>query len=157
MKLQQKQKKVLNMHKMCRIRSSWADAKYHPRNASRKRKLLCEYPLLSVAMNLTPYHTYSKVRTTFYSQLMCLNTLDKWQISGSLPTWFANQPPWLSWVHIWQVIGGWSDWRPGGRGFDAEVGNILSWRLIIKYFLRSFSPFRWFKKGSCQFLAKECA
>ena len=39
----------------------------------------------------------------------------------------------------------------------AEVGNILSWRLIMKYFLRSFSPFRWFKKGSCQFLAKECA
>ena len=36
----------------------------------------------------------------------------------------------------------------------AEVGNILSWRLIMKYFLRSFSPFRWFKKGSCQFLAK---
>ena len=28
----------------------------------------------------------------------------------------------------------------------AEVGNILSWRLIMKYFLRSFSPFRWFKK-----------
>ena len=22
---------------------------------------------------------------------------------------------------------------------------------------RSFSPFHWFKKGSCQFLAKECA
>ena len=39
----------------------------------------------------------------------------------------------------------------------AEVGNILSWRLIMKYFLGSFSPFRWFKKGSCQFLAKECA
>ena len=37
----------------------------------------------------------------------------------------------------------------------AKVGNILSWRLIMKYFLRSFSPFRWFKKGSCQFLAKE--
>ena len=58
-----------------------------------------------------------------------------------------------------------SDWRPGGRGFKPpppphptpEVGNILSWRLIMKYFLRSFSPFRWFKKGSCQFLAKECA
>ena len=51
-----------------------------------------------------------------------------------------------------------SDWRPGGRGFNPrEVGNILSWRLIMKYFLRSFSPFRWFKKGSCQFLAKECA
>ena len=24
----------------------------------------------------------------------------------------------------------------------AEVGNILSWRLIMKYFLRSFPPFR---------------
>ena len=36
-------------------------------------------------------------------------------------------------------------------------GNILSLRLIMKSFLRSFSPFRWFKKGSCQLLAKECA
>ena len=25
---------------------------------------------------------------------------------------------------------------------SAEVGNILSWRLIMKYFLWSFSPFR---------------
>ena len=24
----------------------------------------------------------------------------------------------------------------------AEIGNILSWRLIVKYFLRPFSPFR---------------
>ena len=39
----------------------------------------------------------------------------------------------------------------------AKVGSILLWRLIMKYFLRSFSPFRWFKKGSCQFLAKEFA
>ena len=29
--------------------------------------------------------------------------------------------------------------------------------IIMKYFLWSFSPFRWFKKGSCQFLAKEFA
>ena len=36
-------------------------------------------------------------------------------------------------------------------------GNILLLRLIMKSFLRSFSPFRWFKKGSCQLLAKECA
>ena len=42
-----------------------------------------------------------------------------------------------------------SDWRQEVAGSTpAEVGNILSWRLIIKYFLRSFSPFRWFKKGS---------
>ena len=61
------------------------------------------------------------------------------------------RPRWLSWTR-----------RPTGDqevagSTPAEVGNILSWRLIMKYFLRSFSPFRWFKKGSCQFLAKECA
>ena len=33
--------------------------------------------------------------------------------------------------------------------------NILTWRLIMKYFLLSFSPSHRFKKGSCQFLAKE--
>ena len=62
-----------------------------------------------------------------------------------------KKPRWLSWMR-----------RPTGDqevagSTPAEVGNILSWRLIMKYFLRSFSPFRWFKKGSCQFLAKECA
>ena len=61
------------------------------------------------------------------------------------------RPRWLSWMR-----------RPTGDqevagSTPVEVGNILSWRLIMKYFLRSFSPFRWFKKGSCQFLAKECA
>ena len=45
-------------------------------------------------------------------------------------------PRWLSWMR-----------RPTGDqevagSTPAEVGNILSWRLIIKYFLRSFSPFR---------------
>ena len=45
-----------------------------------------------------------------------------------------------------------SDWWSGGCGFDPRrVGNILSWRLIMRYFLRSFSPFRWFRKVSCQF------
>ena len=32
--------------------------------------------------------------------------------------------------------------------------NILSLRLIMKYFLRSFSFFCWFKRGSCRFLRK---
>ena len=64
---------------------------------------------------------------------------------------YNSRPRWLSWMR-----------RPTGDqevagSTPAEVGNILSWRLIMKYFLRSFSPFRWFKKGSCQFLAKECA
>ena len=37
----------------------------------------------------------------------------------------------------------------GGCGFDScQVGNILLSRLIMKYFLWSFSPFHWFKKGS---------
>ena len=37
-------------------------------------------------------------------------------------------------------IGCASDWRPGGCGFDPRRGsNVLSWRLIMKYFLRSFS------------------
>ena len=44
-------------------------------------------------------------------------------------------PRWLSWML-----------RPTGDqevagSTPAEVGNILSWRLIVKYFLRSFSPF----------------
>ena len=71
------------------------------------------------------------------------------QSQGHIP--YLNRPRWLSWMH-----------RPTGDqevagSTPAKVGNILSWRLIMKYFLRSFSPFHWFKKGSCQFLAKECA
>ena len=48
----------------------------------------------------------------------------------------------------------------GDWSWNIFYGHSLpstAWRLIMKYFLRSFSPFRWFKKGSCQFLAKECA
>ena len=46
------------------------------------------------------------------------------------------QARWLSWMR-----------RPTGDqevagSTPAEVGSILSWRLIMKYFLRSFSPFR---------------
>ena len=62
-----------------------------------------------------------------------------------------SRPRWLRWMcrptRDQEVAG----------STPAEVGNILLWRLITKYFLWSFSPFRWFKKGSCQFLAKESA
>ena len=90
------------------------------------------------------------------------NSADPDQLASSEANWsgstlFAKavyirvQPRWLSWMRR----------QPGDQevagSTPAEVGNILSWRLIMKYFLRSFSPFRWFKKGSCQFLAKECA
>ena len=49
---------------------------------------------------------------------------------------YLSRPRWLSWMC-----------RPTGDkevagSTPAEVGNILSWRLIMKYFLRSFSPFR---------------
>ena len=59
------------------------------------------------------------------------------------------RPRWLSWMR--HPTG---DQEVMGSTLT-EVGNILSWRL--KYFLWPFSPFRWFKKGTCQFLAKECA
>ena len=74
-----------------------------------------------------------------------------------------NTPPWL-FFYTYHLRPRWLSWMRCPTGDQevagstpAEVGNILSWRLIMKYFLRSFSPFRWFKKGSCQFLAKECA
>ena len=39
----------------------------------------------------------------------------------------------------------------------AGLATFFCGDLIMQYFLRSFSPIRWFKKGSCQLLAKECA
>ena len=51
-----------------------------------------------------------------------------------------------------------SDWRPGGRGFNPRRGRQHSFvEIDHEIFSTAFSPFRWFKKGSCQFLAKECA
>ena len=47
-----------------------------------------------------------------------------------------SRPRWLSWMR--RLTG---DQEVAGST-PAEVGNILSWRLIVKYFLRSFSPFR---------------
>ena len=47
-------------------------------------------------------------------------------------------------------------WEVGGS-IPTGSKNIFSWRLIMKYFLRSFPPFHWFKKDSCQFLMKECS
>ena len=77
---------------------------------------------------------------------------------------------WFSWMSILLLI--------KLRVRLRRVGNILLWRLMMKYFLRSFPspdsrwvivsfwlyhetfstviPVRWFKKGNCQMLAKEC-
>ena len=48
----------------------------------------------------------------------------------------SGRPRWLSWMR--RTTG---DQEVAGST-PAEVGNILSWRLIVKYFLRSFPPFR---------------
>ena len=47
----------------------------------------------------------------------------------------ASRPRWLSWMC--HPTG---DQEVAGST-PAKVGNILSWRLIMKYFVRSFSPF----------------
>ena len=55
-------------------------------------------------------------------------------------------------------VGCTSDWWRGSWGCKTcRVGNTHLWSLIMKYFLRSFSFFCWFKKDNCQFMAKEYA
>ena len=49
-----------------------------------------------------------------------------------------GRPRWLKWMRVRLKI--------RSCGFDPRrVGNILSWRLIMTYLLRSFSQFCWFK------------
>ena len=64
---------------------------------------------------------------------------------------------WLSYRHwlYWLASVAQLDARPtgdqevAGCGFDpCWVGNILSLRLVMKYFLQAVSPFHWFKKVS---------
>ena len=50
-----------------------------------------------------------------------------------------------------------SDWRPGGRGFNPRRGRQHSFMEIDHEIFSAVILSRWFKKGSCQFLAKECA
>ena len=44
-------------------------------------------------------------------------------------------------IATWPSSRGWATGAPW-QYRKPKVGNILSWRLIMKYFLRSFSPFR---------------
>ena len=50
-----------------------------------------------------------------------------------------------------------SAWHASGPEYDPHIRHILSWRLGHENILQPFSHFRWFKKSSCQLLAKECA
>ena len=76
----------------------------------------------------------ASLHTAFYYQLSITSILLKKCLRKIIRT---NHRRWLSWMS-----------RPTGDqdvagSTPAEVGNILSWRLIMKYFLRSFSPFHW--------------
>ena len=104
---------------------------------------------------MTPYHTWPNIWTSLFCYpWICLKTAGfpaNTQRRNNVVTRSLCLPRWLSWMR-----------RPTGDqevagSTPAKVGNILSWRLIMKYFLWSFSLFHWFKKGSCQFLVKECA
>ena len=48
----------------------------------------------------------------------------------------------LNWLQIW---------------LDPHFLQNIRWDLVMKKFLRPFSPIGWFKEGSCQVLAKEFA
>ena len=67
-------------------------------------------------------------------------------------------------IHFSPVPGtvAWSDVHPPGMrmvaGLILKSGKtFFHWDLIMKKYLWPFCPFRWFKKGSCQLLAKEWA
>ena len=68
---------------------------------------------------------------------LAINTMWANSADNKLMTFFLFSPEIRIW-HFKQIV-------------SIGSGNILSWRLIMKYFLQSFSPFGWFKKGSCQF------
>ena len=50
-----------------------------------------------------------------------------------------------------------TSWSAVGHTSDWATEPILSLRLIMKSFVRSFAAFRWFKKASISYLRKKCA
>ena len=107
----------------------------------------------SVCICMGPIHSYGKTVDNFKWLFLRSHWASVALITCRASLGQENERllKWLSWMRMWLEIRR-SRVRP-----PAEDGNNLSWRLIMKYFLRSFSPFRWFKKCSCQVLAKECA
>ena len=101
--------------------------------------------LLYACETWTVYQRHAKRLNHFHTS--CLRKLLKIKWQDRIPdtevlkrpgmqSIHTHRPRWLSWMR-----------RPTGDqevagSTPAEVGNILSWRLIMKYFLRSFSPFR---------------
>ena len=60
---------------------------------------------------------------------MIINNLILWRNKKDISIFQMKKAPYLL---LWEAAG----------STPAEVGNILLRRLIMKYFLRSFSPFR---------------
>ena len=69
----------------------------------------------------------------------------------------SNQLP--TCIHCAGLLHCMSDWWSRGQRFAPNQVHQYSFMGIDHetFFLLSFSPFCWFKKGSCQFLAKEYA
>ena len=65
-------------------------------------------------------------------------------------------------IHSWSSPGAiaWSEasslGMQAGPSSIPTSGTFFRGDLVMKTFLRPFSLFRWFKKSSCQLLAKEC-
>ena len=122
--------------------SAWFQFKWKGENDLRKYFMinLHEWMLLAqpdlttswIRIQLRPAHDYSTSKIIRLKLLVC-------------------RPLWLSWMRVWLVIRRLRVLIPAGSP-AFFCGN-----LIMKYFLRGFSPFRWFKKGCFQFLVKECA
>ena len=80
----------------------------------------------------------TEISTAFGPSCVSYDTVRWWKkkFESGVESIKNARPRWLSWMRPptedQEVVG----------STPAEVGNILSRRLIMKYFLRSFSPFR---------------
>ena len=97
------------------------------------------YPLFIFALSIRKKGQYDVTNASVTSICLRRNTAVRQHYKSGISATVIDRciwPRWLSWMR-----------RPTGDqevagSTTAEVGNILSWRLIMKYFLRSFSPFR---------------
>ena len=121
---------------------SYAQVKFWVREFKCGRTSLEDEARSGRPLDATDEEMCKKIRDLVYSdrQIQVKEIVQALSIShGSVSTILHDRfgrPRWLSWMR-----------RPTGDqevvgSTPAEVGNILSWRLIVKYFLLSFSPFR---------------
>ena len=135
--------------------SSFCNAKAtHIFSAKSIRILYIESAKTVNEMTLNELVKLTKLWTTGpWSILFATHPATRWDISRSKIDVFqtsGSRPLWLSWMCIQLVI----------RRFrvHSQLGWAIFFFMLIDHekCLRSFSPFPLFKKGSCQFLAKEC-